>query len=213
MTFEQWLLFVAIWFAASLPLGPNALNCISVSANSGFQRSLWTIVGILIASICHMAATVLGFAAITTISADLFQILKIFGAAYLIWMGLSLWRNGTRFHEQSRGNNTKWRRTVLRAALISISNPKAIFSYVAIFSQFIEPDKLLAEQLVILMPTSFAISILVYGGYCTLGITVTKVLRTARRRITFNRATAAFYIMIGAGLVFSDHQALHPKTP
>ena len=89
MSFDQWLLFLALWIAASLPLGPNAFNCIAPSAQAGFQRSLWAFAGILIASVGHMTATLLGMAALLAANALLFQAVKLAGAAYLIWMGLS----------------------------------------------------------------------------------------------------------------------------
>ncbi|MDD9929921.1 MAG: LysE family translocator, partial [Rhodospirillaceae bacterium] len=167
MSFDQWLLFVALWTAASLPLGPNAFNCIALSAQAGFRRSLWAIAGILIASVGHMTATLLGVAALLAANALLFQAIKLAGAAYLIWMGLSLWRRGGRieFDDSDRSAATPFA-IVRRAVLISLSNPKAVFAYLAVFSQFVEPGGDIAARLLVLVPTSIAVTVLVYGGYC-----------------------------------------------
>ena len=94
MAFDQWLIFVAIWTLAGLPLGPNALNCIAVSARIGFTRSLWSVAGILGAALCHKTAVIFGAATILLANAELFYVLKFCGAAYLIWMGISLRREG-----------------------------------------------------------------------------------------------------------------------
>jgi len=87
-----------------------------------------------------MTATLLGMTALLAANALLFQSVKLAGAAYLIWMGLSLWRRGGRieFDDSDRSAATPFA-IVRRAVLISLSNPKAVFAYLAVFSQFVEP--------------------------------------------------------------------------
>ena len=204
MTFDNWLLFLALWTAASLPLGPNALNCIALSAQTGFRRSLWAIAGILIASAGHMTATLLGVAALLAANAILFQAVKFAGAAYLVWMGLSLWCRGGRIDFDRREDAETPGAIVRRAVLISLSNPKAVFAYLAVFAQFVEPGGDLAARLAVLVPTSFGVTVVVYGGYCLLGLGVAQLLSSARRQRWFNRTVAAFCIAAGAGLVLSE---------
>ena len=158
MTVDQWLLFVGVWTLAGLPLGPSALNCIAVSASGGFARSLWAVLGILIAAICHKAATILGVAALLLANAELFYWLKLCGAAYLVWMGISLWRrrDGPAF---AAGRDMASRAAIVRRAfLISMSNPKAILAYLAVFSQFLTPTDPLADRLVVLVPTALIVT-------------------------------------------------------
>ncbi|MEL6282728.1 MAG: LysE family transporter, partial [Pseudomonadota bacterium] len=92
MTLDQWLLFVGVWFVAGLPLGPNALNCIAVSAQQGLGRSLYAIFGILIAAVFYIAIVSLGLGALLLANEQLFSLLKLAGAGYLIWMGVKLLR-------------------------------------------------------------------------------------------------------------------------
>ena len=210
VTSEHWLLFLAVWVAASLPLGPNALNCIALSAGAGFRRSLWALCGILLASFCHMTATLFGVATVLAANATLFQTVKLAGAAYLIWMGISLWRRGERI-EFARSSESPARIAIIRRAfLISMSNPKAVFAYLAVFSQFVEPGNELFARLTILVPTSFSVTILVYGGYCALGLGIARVLGTVRRRHVFNRTVGALYMAVGAGLALADGPGRRP---
>lgn len=204
MTLEQWLIFVAVWIAASVPLGPNALNCIAVSASAGFRRSLWAVAGILVAALCHMAVTVLGVAAILLANAVLFQVLKLCGAAYLIWMGISLWRKRDGMPAVDAPASASALRVVRRAFLTSMSNPKSILAYLAVFSQFLVPGASLVERLAILVPTALVIVVAVYVGYCAIGLGIGRLLRSARRRLAFNRTVGGFYIFAGAGLAASD---------
>lgn len=210
MTFETWLLFLAVWIAASLPLGPNALNCITLSAGAGFRRALWALGGILTASVCHMAATLLGVAALLAAHATLFQTVKLAGAAYLIWMGISQWRSGARTDLTQASGCPSRVAIIRRAFLVSMSNPKAVFAYLAVFSQFVEPGSDLIARLSVLVPTSFAITILIYGGYCALGLGIASLLGSIRRRRLFDRTVGAFYIAIGTGLALYEGQQNRP---
>ena len=207
MSFEEWLIFVAIWTAATLPLGANALNCIAAAANHGFTRALWSVVGILLAALCHMALTVLGSAAVLLANAALFQSLKMAGAAYLVWMGVSLWRKRDAeiaIRHRSPGSRLRLAR---RGFLISMSNPKAIFSYLAVFTQFLKPGVPLDAQLIILVPTAVVPIAMVYAGYAALGVGIGRLLATFRRRLTFNRGVGSAYILAGIGLA-----AVEPAT-
>jgi threonine/homoserine/homoserine lactone efflux protein len=203
MSFEQWLIFVAIWTAAGLPLGPSALNCIASAAAGGFRHARWAILGILLAAFCHMTATVLGVAMILLANAALFQGLKLVGAAYLIWMGLSMWRRKDTAIAFEGPVPSSPARLLRRAFLIAMSNPKAVFAYMAVFSQFVKPDAALAGQLVVLVPSAQVITALVYSGYAALGVGIGRWLATPIRRRAFNRGLGGAYILGGLGLAAS----------
>ncbi len=213
MTLHQWLIFVAVWTAASLPLGPNALNLIASAATDGFRRSLWGIVGIFLAAICHMTATVLGAATILLANATLFQAIKLAGAAYLIWMGIALWRNKGAAFRTVRQNPTAPTRLVRRAFLISMTNPKAVLSYLAVFSQFLRPGVPLAEQLIVLVPTALAIVVIVYFGYAVTGLGVSRLLASERRRSLFNKGVGSFYMLAGIGLATVEPSSAPAPRP
>ncbi len=204
MSIEAWLVFVGIWTLAGLPLGPNALNCIAVSAEAGFVRALWAVVGILLAALCHMAAVIFGLAALLLASAEAFAVLKLAGAAYLVWMGVTTWRRaGLPPRPAGSGDRTAWR-IVRRAFLISMSNPKAVLSYFAVFAQFVTPAEAGTGALAILVTTALAVTAAIYLGYCLLGRAVGRLLRQAARLRLFNRAIGAFYVVAGVLLAVAD---------
>jgi homoserine/homoserine lactone efflux protein len=188
--------------------GPKCANCIALSAGAGFRRSLWSVAGILVAALCHKTAVILGAAAVLLANAELFSLLKLCGAAYLIWMGISLWRKGGQLPTAATPKATSWVHIVRQAFVISMSNPKAILSYLAVFSQFLTPGEPLAPQLVVLVPTALGITAAIYVGYCALGTGIGRFLGTLRRRLIFNRSIGSFYIFAGAALAASDTQAI-----
>lgn len=203
MTIEAWLVFMAIWIAASAPLGPNALNCISSSATHGFKRSLWSVVGVFTAAVLHMTLAVSGIAAFLAANPAFFDILRWLGVAYLAWMGVSMLRSKGDIDIGARRETFSRRRLVGRGVLISLSNPKAVFVWLAVFTQFIDAGTPLAPQLVVLAPSALAVTIAVYCGYCAVGVGARRLF-VGRRKIWFDRTAGGVYLMFAAGLAGAD---------
>ena len=204
MTIQDWLFFLSIWFVATLPLGPNAANCIAASLTNGLGRGLWSVAGIVAAAICHMAVTSFGLSSLLLANSALFQVVKWCGVAYLAWMGLSmLTRKAARLDLQRQAPTAPFI-LARRGFLISMTNPKAILSYLAIFPQFIQPGADLPGQLWLLVPPALAIIALIYGAYCALGSWLARLLAGPRRRLVFGRGIGGFYLLSALGLAGFD---------
>jgi len=203
MTFESWIIFVTIWIAATLPLGPNALNCVAVSAAQGFRSSIWSALGMLLAAIVHMIIAVSGIAAFLAAHPILFDVLRWIGVGYLGWVGLTLLVARRTMQAQQVRQHLGPAQQVRRAILISLSNPKAIFGWLAIFTQFVDTGAPLWPQLIILAPTSLFIVFAVYTGYCALGASVNRLLAD-HRKIWIDRVAGSTYLVFAAGLAVAD---------
>jgi homoserine/homoserine lactone efflux protein len=206
MTLQDWLLFVTFWTMASIPLGPNAMNCIVISMSDGFRRGLWAMTGIVMAAACHMAASTLGLSAILLANASLFHAIKWLGVAYLAWLGVAMFLKKTDAIEIKGRPATTPLAAIRRGFTTSITNPKAILVYVAVFPQFIKPEGALAAQLLVLVPTALVITVVVYTGYCAFGTGIARLLSTARRRLAFNFAAGSFYLFSAFGLSWLRQQ-------
>lgn len=204
MTLAEWLAFVAIWTLLSLPLGPNAIGCMTAAVANGTRHAHWNVLGIAIAGLTHMTIAILGLGTLLLAYVELYLALKWLGIAYLLWLGLSLWRKPGQAAEIGRqGRQTAWS-LVRRGFAISMSNPKAILSYMAAFPQFIAAGEPLAPQLAVIVPTAIAIVVLVYSGYTLAGGGLARFLTTAARQRLFNRAAGGFYFFIAGLLALSD---------
>lgn len=204
MTFESWIIFVAIWTAASLPFGPNAANCVVASMSNGLWRGLATVVGIVAAALCHMAVTSLGLSTLLLANATLFMAVKWLGVGYLLWMGLTMIRTKESHLDLTRQARTAPLVLARRGFVISMTNPKAILSYLALFPQFLDPAMPAVPQLAILVPSALVIVAVVYAGYCLLGLGVGRVLSTLKRRLLFTRGVGGFFIVSALGLAWYD---------
>ena len=203
MSFESWLVFIAIWMTVSLPLGPNALNCISASATHGFQKGLWSVTGVFIAAIIHMTLAVSGIAAFLNSNPILFEVLRWLGVGYLAWMGVSMLRSKGKFKIQKSAESFSRIQSVRRAILVSMGNPKSIFVWLAVFTQFINVGAPLAPQLLVLAPSALSITVIVYIGYCAIGQGVNRLF-SGKRKMWFDRITGTTYLAFALGLANAD---------
>ncbi|MDP2733258.1 MAG: LysE family transporter [Hoeflea sp.] len=203
MSFAEWSIFMAIWIAASIPLGPNALNCISVSATFGLKKAIWSVIGVTIAASLHMTLTVTGLAAFASTHPVFFEVIRWLGVAYLAWMGLSMFRSAGTLRVEKSQQSASAQRLVAKAIMISASNPKAIFAWLAVFSQFVDPARPLAGQLAILAPSALSVTVIVYAGYAALGLAVNRIFAGNRKR-WFDRFAGSTYLAFALGLATSD---------
>lgn len=136
MTIESFLLlFTTMLFVAVLP-GPAVFAVSSASIIHGFGRGTYMTLGIICADYLFITLAVFGLSAVSEIMGEAFVIVKYVCAAYLIWMGVSLWRSKAVEVDESTPVTEKYS-AFLTGLLIALSNPKAIVFYVALFPAFV----------------------------------------------------------------------------
>jgi leucine efflux protein len=127
--------------------GPNSLYVLTIATQQGWRSGVWGALGIFIGDAILMIAVALGAASLLMSSPLLFQLVRIIGAIYLAWMGVGLLRSGqqrwkTQSHSQVFEIQARLMQLhpLLAALSLSLTNPKAIFFFIAFFSQFIRSD-------------------------------------------------------------------------
>jgi threonine/homoserine/homoserine lactone efflux protein len=154
MSFEIWLTYLATLLAFMITPGPSHLLMLSNSMAHGFRPSLATAAGDLTANAIQMTAAGLGLAAILVASQNALAIVKWLGVAYLVWMGIRMWRHAEKASSskgaaQSASLNSLWGQGFLTSA----ANPKAVVFFAALFPQFIDPGRPFLPQLLALSLT------------------------------------------------------------
>ena len=167
MTLETWTLYVAAVLALMITPGPSQLLMLSNSASHGFRRSLATALGDLTANACQMLAAGLGLAAILAATGNALLIVKWLGVAYLIWLGVRMIR---RAKVSGQDSSTGKARTTLRSLWLqgfvtSVSNPKAVVFFAALFPQFIQSESPFWPQFLTLSATYIIVDGLFLSGY------------------------------------------------
>ena len=93
MSLELWIAFTLTSSALLAIPGPTVMVVVSYALAKGRSSAWATVPGVTLGDFTAMTVSVLGAGAILAASAALFTALKFFGAAYLIWLGIQLWRS------------------------------------------------------------------------------------------------------------------------
>ena len=210
MNMTTWLAFVLFALIAIVTPGPAILLSLSNSIRYGMQKvlisSLGNICGLLIIS----SAAMLGLGAVFRTSTNLFLLVKIVGALYLIYLGVRQWRSSSNFLNQlketknsQKKNKPKWR-TFLEGLLIALTNPKAILFFSALFPQFVNTQNALMPQFIIMTATFMSLSFMVLVSYGLLAHKVKSWFNNEKRARWLNRILGSLFISIGVGVLKLD---------
>lgn len=193
MSWELWLGFaLASAVAVAIP-GPVVVFVLGRAATGGWRTALPTVGGVVLGDAVALSATLLGLGAVLAASATLFTVVKWAGAAYLVWLGVRLWRASTAAPEPLPAA-----RAFRDAFVVTVLNPKSIGFFVAFIPQFLDPDRGYAGQALVVLATFVAIGAVNVLLYAMLAARLAGQVRRPSVRLWFNRAGGA--ALIGAGL-------------
>ena len=206
MGFDLWLVFAAASLALALTPGPNALLVLDHGMRHGFGRAAFTALGSVTAMLGMVGASMAGLGALMQASELAFNALKWAGAAYLVWLGLRLWRApglAARTPAAGGGAPRPGRRAAFsQGALVMLSNPKTILFFTTFLPQFMVPEAALLPQFLVLAATLVVAELAVEWGLAAAAGRLAPWL-VARARV-FNRLTGGAFIAIGAMVALSS---------
>lgn len=118
-----------------------SVSVLAVSARAaafGFSHGMFTALGIVAGDIIFILVAVYGLAFIAEAMGEQFTLIKYIGGAYLIWLGISLWRADARVRKSDEVQQSSWRSSFLAGLLITLGDQKAILFYLGFFPAFID---------------------------------------------------------------------------
>ncbi|WP_135506003.1 LysE family translocator [Roseovarius aestuariivivens] len=197
MSFESWTIFALFWVVFVTTPGPNAVNCITNGMTLGFSRSLWGVAAILTQALLFLMLSAAGVTALIAASPVAFQVAKIIGAGFLIWLGVRGWIMARRQVKLSPpdGKSVYW-----RAFAIATINPKSVAGYLAAFSQFVQPGVPIWSQMGVIVPTALTITALSYTGYTALGAGLGRAALGAVFNVWLRRTLSVCFVIYGVAL-------------
>lgn len=128
---------------------------------SGRRAAVTAILGVCTGMSLYTVAVVAGLGALVDSHSWLLTALKIFGAAYLLWLGISALRSPKRTVARSQGLEPGW--WYLRGVVVSVTNPKIVLFFLAFLPQFIGDALNPALQLALLGGIDILIELILYG--------------------------------------------------
>ncbi|SEJ66685.1 LysE family transporter [Pseudomonas sp. NFR16] len=202
MSLETWLAFFAACWVISLSPGAGAIASMSSGLQYGFWRGYWNALGLQLALIVQIAVIAAGLGAVLATSALAFTLIKWFGVAYLVYLGVKQWRAlpGDLSDDSAIRPIGKPLALVARGFLVNISNPKALVFMLAILPQFIDTHLSLMPQYLTIMATMVSVDLVVMAGYTGLASKVLRLLKTPKQQRRMNRTFAGLFVSAAAFL-------------
>ncbi|MGV4795072.1 LysE family transporter [Rhizobium sp. F40D2] len=201
MSLEAWLAFAAASAIMLAIPGPTILLVVSYALGHGRRTAFATVSGVALGDFTAMTASLFGLGAVLAASATLFTVLKWIGGAYLIWLGIKLWRApviGEPVADNDNLPEEKSLKIFLHAYVVTALNPKSIIFFVAFVPQFLNPALPFLGQMAIMEATFLVLAILNASAYAFLANTARGLIRKASVQRAVNRTGGTLLIAAGA---------------
>lgn len=200
--------------------GSGAVLSMSHGLTYGVRRSQATIVGLELGLVVILLIAGAGVGSLLLASEVAFNIVKISGAAYLIYVGWAQWTAktqvelGVRAAMDAEANDTihtapaitagslSWRKRCITGFLTNVTNPKGIVFMVAVLPQFISASRPLWIQLLVMAVTMMTVDTFVMSGYAYAASALQHLFRDTRALRIQNRVFGGILMAVGTGLFF-----------
>jgi threonine/homoserine/homoserine lactone efflux protein len=186
--------------------GTGVLYTLATGLSRGSRASVVAAFGCTIGIVPHMAAAIMGLAALLHTSALAFETFKYLGVAYLLYMAWNTLRErGTLRVEKEVGTRSSAQVTVM-AILINILNPKLSIFFLAFLPQFVSVDESNPLARMLLLSAVFMLmTFVVFVGYGLFAASIRDHVISRPRVLTWMRRTfAAAFVALGARLALAD---------
>jgi threonine/homoserine/homoserine lactone efflux protein len=198
MTLAHWLAFAAASGILLAIPGPTVLLVISYALGHGRRPAAAIVAGVALGDATAMTASMVGLGALLAASARLFTVLRWIGGAYLIYLGVKLWRAPVGTPATDDPPPVRPRHMFWHAYVVTTLNPKGIIFFVAFVPQFLVAGQPFWPQVVVLEGTFVTLAIVNSALYSLLASAARQKLRAPRVQRAVNRSGGS--ILVGAGL-------------
>ena len=199
MDLHTWLIYLLATIGLSLSPGPNGLLALTHGALHGRHKALYTIFGGALGFIAVIALSMFGIGALLKASLVWLTVMKWVGGAYLVWLGIQVWRSPPLGIEVRGSAKPRAPWSLFRqGALSALTNPKGLLFFAAFLPQFIDPERSLLVQFIVMAGTFAAIEIATEVFIASMAHRISPWLARVGRR--FNQACGGVFMAIGVAL-------------
>lgn len=209
-------LAVALFILAITP-GPGVFAVLSAALGRGLPTALALTAGIICGDLIFLLLAMAGLTVLAESMGDLFLVVRLGGAAYLIWLGIGLWRGAATAQPMAVPEGAasddatshtgiaplptptplRLLRTVCGGLALTLGNPKVIVFYVGFLPTFVDLRTLDATGAGLVAATTVAVVGCVLGGYAVMAARARRMLSTPRATRLLHRGAGA--VMVGTG--------------
>lgn len=201
MSLELYAAYLVACIVIIMVPGPTVTLIIASSMRHGVRAGLANVAGTQAGIALMIVIAGIGLTTVIEAMGHWFELLRLLGAAYLIWMGWQMLRSSGRLDPgqapaRPRGG------FFLQGFLVAVSNPKTLVFFGAFFPQFIDPAGDYALQIVVMGVTALVFAVASDSAYAMVAARAGRLL-SARRVKLLSRISGSFLIGGGLWLAFS----------
>ena len=205
MNYETLLAFSMATFALAISPGPDNIFVLIQSMTNGKKYGLATVAGLMTGCLVHTTLLAFGVSAIIKGNPDLFNAIKIFGALYLLFLAVSVYRGSDTISFKTNQKQTKSLSALFRQGFImNVLNPKVTIFFLAFFPGFLFSDSMSTIlQFYVLGGLFIAVSTVVFGGIAILSGGISDYLNENKQTgIVLNWLQIIVFVGIALYLLF-----------
>jgi threonine/homoserine/homoserine lactone efflux protein len=196
--------FAAVSVAIIVVPGPSVLFAVGRAIAVGQRRALLTVLGNAMGLFLQVVVVALGLGVIVTASAGVYALVKLLGAAYLVWLGLSAIRNraeaSSPFDPEANKDPS---RPLLDGLVVGASNPKSLVFLAALLPQSVDPTAgAVAAQMMLLGAVFCTIALVCDGAWALAAARARSWFATDPSRLA-GLSLAGGLVMVGLGLLLA----------
>ncbi|ESX82384.1 lysine transporter LysE [Mesorhizobium sp. LSHC420B00] len=201
MTLTAFLAYcAAITFAAATP-GPAMFTVIANGVSLGFVRAFLAGLGIAAGDAVLVTLALLGLVALVQAFEWVFLILKYAGAAYLVFLGIRMWRSASARSHGQQATQARLFRSFFLGISIALGNPKAILFHASIMPLILDLNTMTFADGLLVVAVVICVNIVTMGFYAALSGRASSWFKTPRRMRLMNRFAGG--AMIGTGALIA----------
>ncbi|MBU2515511.1 LysE family translocator [bacterium] len=193
--------FIATTIMIALP-GPSVLLTVAHSISFGWRRALATVTGETLGIAFQLIVAAIGLVSLLNAVAELFELLRWSGAAYLVYLGIKQWRNAGEPLSFDNSSVSK-KNLLIQGMVITIPNPKSLIFIAAFLPQFIDTTRPLGLQFALIVPTFLMITFTVTSVWALVAGNISEYLRGQRAIQVLLKAAGGLMVIAGLGLAVS----------
>lgn len=201
---ENYIIYVGVAIATILLPGPAVMLTLNNSIQRGVLKSFAGILGIALAILLVATISATSLGVVLASSAVAFTIIKVAGAAYLIYLGIKMLRSEMTNNIVIKGQEDSFLKCFMEGFLVSVSNPKAVIFFMSIFPQFIDLTQEYTPQFILLAATFAFLVMVIHTIYAVFASFAKSKFSSHRGSSILNKISGGVFVSFGIGLAASS---------
>ncbi len=193
--------YIAACVLFAIVPGPSVTVVVANSLARGTKAGLLTILGTEIAMLSMVFIVAVGLEAVMSVVSEAFTIIKLVGAAYLVWIGFKMFTSSGKLDMGTAGEKLPLGRYIWQGALINWSNPKTLLFLGAFLPQFVDMSRPAFGQIMVLGLIVMTVATISDSFYAVIAGRARQLLTQARVRM-MNRVSGIILMCGGVWLAF-----------